>query len=77
MSLLTPSGGLVYHLRAWRYRAGLWAPFRQAVETWLASALLGPGELVLVGPSGGHCLPEVVLRRFERIVVLEPDPLAR
>jgi hypothetical protein len=77
MSLFTPSGGLVYHLRAWRHREGLWAPFRGAVETWLAGALTGPGELVLVGPSAGHCLPDVVLRRFERFLVLEPDPVAR
>lgn len=77
MSLFTPSGGLVYHLRAWRHRASLWAPFRQAVETWLASTLLGPGELVLVGPSAGHCLPDSVLRRFEQVLVLEPDPVAR
>jgi hypothetical protein len=77
MSLFTPSGGLVYHLRAFRHRAGLWAPFRQAIEAWLGAELSGPGELILVGPSAGHCLPEAVLLRFERVLALEPDPVAR
>jgi hypothetical protein len=31
----------------------------------------------LVGPSGGHCLPLAPLSRYRRLVVLEPDPLAR
>lgn len=30
-----------------------------------------------MGPSGGHCLPLEHLRRFARLIVLEPDPLAR
>ncbi len=77
MSVFSPSGGLVYHLRALRHRAGSWAPFRQAIEAWLGAALEGPGELVLVGPSAGHCLPEAVLARFDSVLALEPDPLAR
>jgi hypothetical protein len=77
MSLFTPSGGLVYHLRAARYRAGLWAPFRAAVEHWLDAQLGSGEELVLVGPSGGHCLPERVVKRFGRVLALEPDPVAR
>jgi hypothetical protein len=43
--------------------------------------LLGwqPSEsvLVLVGPSGGYNLQPFVFERFERVVVLEPDPIAR
>lgn len=78
MSWLTPSGGLVYHLRALRHRARLWAPFRDALAAWLERSLAGAsGELVLIGPSAGHCLPLSVLRRFERLTALEPDPLAR
>lgn len=34
-------------------------------------------ELILVGPSAGHCLPLEHLRRFSRLTVLEPDPVAR
>lgn len=77
MSLLTPSGGLVYHARALRHRSGLWAPFRRAVDEWLAEALPEGDELILVGPSAGHCLPLARLARFRHLLVLEPDPLAR
>jgi hypothetical protein len=78
MSLLTLSGGLVYHLRALRYRSSLWPPFRSGLERWLASSRLGSaGELLLVGPSAGHCLPLAWLEGFERLTLLEPDPLAR
>jgi len=77
MSLFTPSGGLVYHLRALRYRTRLWAPYRTALAEWLAESLPLADELILVGPSAGHCLPLARLGRFGRLLVLEPDPLAR
>jgi hypothetical protein len=78
MSLLTPSGGLVYHLRAARHRVGLWAPFRAALAAWLERWLSPtPRELILVGPSAGHCLPLPWLRGFQHLTILEPDPLAR
>jgi hypothetical protein len=32
---------------------------------------------VLVGPSGGYCLPAAFLERFAVIDAIEPDPLAR
>jgi hypothetical protein len=78
MSLLTPSGGLVYHFRALRYGSGLWAPFRANLADWLATTKLGcADELLLIGPSAGHCLPLAWLARFERLTLLEPDPVAR
>jgi hypothetical protein len=77
MSLFTPSGGLVYHLRALRYGRTLWAPYRAALAAWLERSLPLADELILVGPSAGHCLPLVRLGAFGRLVVLEPDPLAR
>lgn len=77
MSLFSLSGGLLYHLKALRYGSELWAPFRHQVANWLESALPAGGELVLVGPSAGHCLPLAQLKRFERLYVLEPDPIAR
>jgi hypothetical protein len=75
--LLQPSGGLVYHWRALRFREGLWAEFRHGIAVWLARRLPPSDELVLVGPSAGHCLPLAQLARFRRLLVLEPDPLAR
>ena len=77
MSLFTPSGGLVYHARALRYREGLWGPFRTELQHWLERCLPPASELILVGPSAGHCLPTQLLSRFERVFILEPDLLAR
>lgn len=77
MPLISPSGGLLYHLRALCYGSRLWQPFRGALAEWLASWLPRHGELILVGPSAGHCLPLGQLRGLARVLVLEPDPLAR
>lgn len=77
LGLFTPSGGLVYHARALRYRDRLWAPYRAALADWLERCLPPSDELILVGPSGGHCLPVAHLSRFGRLVALEPDALAR
>lgn len=77
MSLVTPSGGLVYHLRAWRYAGTLWAPFRASLADWLSRSLPRSRELILVGPSAGHCLPLERWRSIPKVLVLEPDPVAR
>lgn len=75
--LIHPSGSLVYHWRAWRYRDTLWRPFRHRVDAWLAQWHPTPGHLVLIGPSAGYTLSPSFLGRFQRISVLEPDRLAR
>jgi hypothetical protein len=75
--LLDPSGGLVYHWRALRYRQALWQPFVAQVAAWLASWQPPQRELVIVGPSAGYTLNAAFLARFDRVTVLEPDPLAR
>lgn len=77
MPLFTPSGGLLYHARALRYREGLWAPYRATLAEWLAPRLPPGEQLILVGPSAGHCLPLEQLSLFRQIFVLEPDPVAR
>jgi hypothetical protein len=75
--LLQASGGLIYHARAWRGGRGAWAPFHRAVRAWLAAWRPASQHLVLVGPSAGYALEAAFLARFERVTVLEPDPLAR
>lgn len=75
--LFSESGGLVYHARAWRLSEALWQPFRASVARWLARQLPAADELLLVGPSAGHCLPLEQLAAFRRVLVLEPDPVAR
>lgn len=81
MPILHPSGGLIYHLRAWRWRRTLWAPFHDQVRRWLTDWRPDvdhhADHLVLIGPSGGYALSRQFLERFHRITVLEPDPLAR
>lgn len=77
MPWLHPSGGLVYHLRAWRYGKTLWPAFHVQVKDWLAGWHPGADHLVLVGPSGGYALDVGFLNRFGRVTVLEPDALAR
>lgn len=77
MPLLHDSGGLGYHLRAWRYRHTLWRPFHSQVHAWLSAWQPRATHLVLLGPSGGYALESEFLQRFMRVTVLEPDPLAR
>jgi hypothetical protein len=77
MPLLHPSGGLLYHLRAWRWRHTRWLPFHSEVARWLDAWRPRTAHLVLVGPSGGYALNARFLARFQRITVLEPDALAR
>jgi hypothetical protein len=77
MALFSQTGGLVYHWRARRHRERLWLPFRSAVAAWLAEVLPPTDELILVGPSAGHCLPSSHLARFPELLLLEPDALAR
>jgi hypothetical protein len=74
---LTPAGGLVYHLRALRFRRTLWAPFERALATWLEAWDPGSDSVLLVGPSAGYCLADRFLMRFRDVLVLEPDPVAR
>ena len=75
--LLDPSGGLVYHLRALRQRHGRWATFHAVVAAWLDAWQVAEKELVVIGPNAGYALPDGFLARFERVVALEPDPVAR
>jgi hypothetical protein len=75
--LWNPAGGVRYHLRALRYATRLWEPFRWALGEWLLGWRTSEPTLLLVGPSAGYNLQPFLLERFQRVVVLEPDPLAR
>lgn len=75
--LVHASGGLGYHLRALRYRQTLWAPFRATLAGWIERWQPPCRRLLVVGPSAGHTLPEGLFARFDEVIALEPDPLAR
>jgi hypothetical protein len=74
---MNPAGGLRYHWRASRYARQLWQPFRWLLGEWLLDWQPSETTLVLVGPSAGYNLQPFLFERFERIIALEPDPVAR
>jgi len=77
VSWMNPAGGLRYHLRGFRHANGLWWPFRFALAEWLYAWQPPERTLVVVGPSAGYCLEPLTLERFDELVCLEPDPVAR
>lgn len=72
-----PAGGVNYHLRARRHMKQLWEPFRWFLGEWLLGWQPPERGLLLVGPSAGYNLQPFLFERFEHVIVLEPDPLAR
>jgi hypothetical protein len=77
LAAFNPAGGVNYHLRARRHAKKLWEPFRWSLGQWLLGWSPPEPNLVLVGPSAGYNLQPFLFERFERVVVLEPDPIAR
>ncbi len=79
--LIGPTGGLAYHASALRFRRSLWTPFIDRVDLWLTRdwlpTLNSRRELIIFGPSAGWTLKESFLRNFDRIICVEPDPIAR
>ncbi len=76
-AILNSAGGLRYHLRALRFGRHQWQPFRWAIGEWLLGWQPKQKTLLLVGPSAGYCLQPFFFERFERLVCLEPDPVAQ
>lgn len=75
--LFSETGGLAYHSSAFRYRATLWQPFVSSVEAWLGDWRPSTRELIIFGSSAGWTLPKTFVSRFESVLCVEPDPLAR
>ncbi len=71
------AGGVRYHLRARLHARTLWQPFRASIGEWLLGWTPPERNLLLVGPSAGYNLPPILFERFEHVIVLEPDPIAR
>ncbi|HEX6278060.1 MAG TPA: hypothetical protein VFZ53_33680 [Polyangiaceae bacterium] len=74
---LNPAGGLRYHARGFRYAKTLWYGFRFALAEWLYEWKPPEKRLLLVGPSAGYCFQPFFFERFEEVLCLEPDPVAR
>ncbi|MRD56656.1 hypothetical protein GH816_08910 [Betaproteobacteria bacterium LSUCC0115] len=82
MARVGQTGGLGWHLKAWRYRQRLWAGYLQQtkafLEDWSDQSLEPAGlrRLVIVGASAGWSLPTGWVRAFDELVLIDPDPLA-
>jgi hypothetical protein len=82
MARVGQTGGLGWHLKAWRYRQRLWAGYLQQTKAFLedwSDRSLGPAgirRLIIVGASAGWSLPTGWLRSFDELVLIDPDPLA-
>jgi hypothetical protein len=83
--LISVSGGLAWHAKAMFRHRSLWANFLGRIEQFLLDWELSLREnepkatrgLLLIGPSGGWCLPkEGFLERFPSVIAVDPDPLA-
>lgn len=74
---MSTSGGLVYHLRALRFQKSLWSRYCEETEKFLNAWNPKAKTLVIVGPSAGYSLSLNFLQRFERLILVEPDILAR
>ncbi len=82
MARVGQTGGLGWHLKAWRYRQRLWAGYlrqtKDFLEDWSNQSLepAGVKRLIVVGASAGWSLPAGWLRSFDELVLIDPDPLA-
>ena len=71
-----PTGGLGYHVRAWRYRNRYWSTFLSSLSDWLEQWSPQQREILLIGPSGGHCMDFNFLAKFSSVVCVDTDPFA-
>ena len=77
MPLTNAAGGLIYHWRAARFSRSGWAPFRTALAQWLGEWAPPERDIILIGPSAGYCLTREFITRFDKVIGVEPDPVAR
>lgn len=66
---------LGWHWRAYRARQR-WQLTRQAIARWLALPEALPSSLILLGGSAGWMMSGEFLARFERVLLIDLDPLA-
>jgi hypothetical protein len=85
-ALISASGGLLWHAKALLRHRNLWSDFTNRIDRFLAdwqaelTASTGPQSagLLLLGPSGGWCLPtQGFIQSFPDLIAVDPDPAAR
>ncbi len=75
--IINPAGGLYYHFIAFRYKKKLWSDFANAIDQFLNQWCPTEENLIIFGSSAGHCLKTNFLKKFKRIILIDPDPLAK
>jgi hypothetical protein len=85
-ALISASGGLLWHAKALLRHRNLWSDFTNRIDRfladWRAELEFGtdpqPAGLLLLGPSGGWCLPtQGFIQSFPDLIAVDPDPAAR
>jgi len=66
----------VYHARALRGMEQ-WRDYHAHVAEFLSEWNPTESEIILVGPSAGYSLPTEFLQRFDAVIGMEVDPIAR
>lgn len=72
---MNPSGGLFWHLHAWRHQAQ-WAATCADIAQWLGQMPPAPersSELVIVGASAGWMMPSTWLQGFGSVTTFDVD----
>ena len=73
--IFSPSGGMVYHYRAFRFSESLWGPHRAHVERFVKSWNPPTDSILLIGPSAGYSLPKDWLAQCRERITLSPGVL--
>lgn len=73
---VNPTGGLIWHARAWRSQAR-WRATTDTMQTWWLSESPRSDRLVIVGASAGWMISQSWLRQFKEIHTWDIDPWSR
>ena len=69
---MNPTGGLLWHARAWR-RQGAWRGTCGQIGQWLGQVRPSSRELLIIGASAGWMMPSAWLQRFEKVSTFDID----
>lgn len=73
---MNPSGGLLWHWRAWRSQTS-WRPTCLQISSWLEQVQPHSSELILIGSSAGWMMPSSWLQKFNKVMIWDIDGLAQ
>lgn len=74
-NIFHPSGGLYYHLKAFRYQSQ-WASFKKELNNWLKIYFENRKRVLILGSSAGYCLSDETLSLAHSFDCFDQDSLA-